>query len=68
MNEAFASGNNLSLESFPAEGDKIRILKNKNIGAASTLDIHTEVPISSKSTKHSTPKLSINIPHLYWTL
>ena len=29
MNDAFASGNNLSLESFPAEGDKIRILKNK---------------------------------------
>ena len=64
MNDAFASGNNLSLESFPAEGDKIRILKKKNIGAASTLDIHTEVPISSKSTKHSTPKLSINIPPL----
>ncbi|HSA75625.1 MAG TPA: hypothetical protein VLE21_05490 [Candidatus Nitrosocosmicus sp.] len=64
MNNVFTSNNNISLESFPTESDKIHILKNKNIGTSSTLDIHTEVPISSKSTKHSIPKLSINIPPL----
>jgi hypothetical protein len=64
MNDIFTSNNNISLESFPTESDKIHILKNKNIGTSSTLDIHTEVPISSKSTKHTIPKLSINIPPL----
>jgi len=64
MNDIFTSNNNISLESFPAETDKIHILKNKNIGTSSTLDMHTEVPISSKSTKHTIPKLTINIPPL----
>jgi hypothetical protein len=68
MNDGFTShhdsNNNISLESFPSVGDKIHILKNKNIATASTLDIHTEVPVSSKTAKHSIPKLSVNIPPL----
>ena len=58
------NNSNISLESFPSDDDKIHILKNKNIGTSTTLDIPSECPIPSKSTKHSIPKLSINIPPL----
>lgn len=64
VNNILTSNNPIALESFPSESDKIRLVKNKNGGNTSTLDMHTEVPISSKSTKHSIPKLSVNIPPL----
>ncbi|GKS61082.1 hypothetical protein YTPLAS21_05400 [Candidatus Nitrosocosmicus sp.] len=64
VNNILTSNNPISLESFPSESDKIHLVKNKNGGDTSTLDMHTEVPISSKSTKHSIPKLSVNIPPL----
>jgi len=64
MNDMLTSNNHISLESFPSESDKIHIVKNKEVGSASTLDVHTEVPISSKNNKHSIPKISINIPPL----
>ncbi len=64
VNNILTSNNPISLESFPSESDKIHLVKNKNGGNTSTLDMHTEVPISSKSTKHSIPKLSVNIPPL----
>lgn len=60
----FTPSTNMSLETFPSEGDKIHILRSKNIPTTSTLDIHTEVPISGKTTKHSIPKVSVNIPPL----
>jgi hypothetical protein len=64
MNDMLTSNNHISLESFPSESDKIHIVKGKEVGGASTLDVHTEVPIASKNSKHSIPKISINIPPL----
>lgn len=64
LDDMLTSNNHISLESFPSDSDKIHIVKKKDVGTASTLDVHSEVPISSKNTKHSIPKISINLPPL----
>ncbi len=58
------SSNNVSLESFPSQDDKIRIVRNKEIKGNSALDVNREVPVISKGTRHSISKLSVNIPPL----
>jgi hypothetical protein len=58
------NSNNVSLESFPSENEKIHIVKNKSLKPSPTVDVNNEVPLSSKSPRHAIPKLSINIPPL----
>lgn len=58
------NSNNVSLESFPTENEKIHIVRNKSLKSSPTLDVNNEVPLSSKSPRHAIPKLSVNIPPL----
>lgn len=58
------NSNNVSLESFPTENEKIHIVRNKSLKSSPTLDVNNEVPLSSKNARHAIPKLSVNIPPL----
>lgn len=58
------NSNNVSLESFPTENEKIHIVRNKSLKSSPTLDVNNEVPLSSKNARHTIPKLSVNIPPL----
>lgn len=55
---------NVSLDSFSTEKDQIHIVKQKNSQSPTTLNIQPEVPINIKNSRHSIPKISINIPPL----
>lgn len=58
------NSNNVSLESFPSENEKIHIVRNKSLKSSPTLDVNNEVPLSSKNARHAIPKLSVNLPPL----
>lgn len=58
------NSNNVSLESFPTENEKIHIVRNKSLKSSPTLDVNNEVPLSSKNARHAIPKLSVNLPPL----
>ena len=54
----------ISLENFSSQEERNPTLKRKSFQNSEINDIQTELPLASKSTKHSIPKISINIPPL----
>ena len=55
---------NISLDSFSTDREQIHIVKQKNPQSAPTLNIQPEGQINTKNSRHSIPKVSVNIPPL----
>lgn len=55
---------NTSLDSFSSGDDRVHIVRQKTSQFPSTVNLHQEVPLGSKSIKHTISKVSVNIPPL----
>lgn len=62
--EEIMTHTNSSLDSYSTEDNRVHIVNQKAPNLPSTLNLQSEAPVGSKTTKHTISKVSINIPPL----